>query len=237
MGLVCHDVCGSMRKLVFRSLSSLGTTVLGSLSRFGSQGVSKHNRSEGRLFVRVRGSCLRPLPALHCRVERHGATAIVHGDCMALGGRRCDIPVRCVNGQIRVVCSTSALRVFCKVGLVAARAESSEPRTCAHGRSRGLPKERNDCRGSLSRVCRHTTAVSGVILACLGRITRLGGCPPLTFETYGNVVSLRGGCNLSHLITTYTYTSRKHHCNFGRMGRVLSGKRSVSFLSPRRNRR
>ncbi len=230
IGLVCEAICGSVRNLMFRSLGALGSTVLISLSGCGTVEVTNHSCSEIRRFSGDRGSCLHPLPSALFYVGRHGDIAIRGGNCVALVGRRCDIPIRCVKGHIRMICSSGTLRVCRGVHLVAARLHSSAPFRCARGSARKLPKERNDCRGSLRSVCRHTKRVSGVLLSCLGRMRHRGGCPPLTFVTYHNVVSLRGGCKRKHLMTTYTYTRRGQTCKCNRLGGVLRGNSSTSFV-------
>lgn len=129
-------MCTSIRRLIFGSLRSLGITVFRSLSTFGEHEVGKHSLSEHR---RVRTRCLHPLPTVHRRVGRRHSTAMVQGYCMAFGLRRCDVPGRCVNGHIRVICSTSALGVCRNLHLIAARRHSSALCTCAAGTPASYP--------------------------------------------------------------------------------------------------
>ncbi len=230
MGLVCESICISIRNGFFADLTTLGRSVLSSLRIFGKEGVTNEGGSEQRLFVGVRSSCLHPLPTMECRVGRQEDVAMVGGNCVALFGRRCDLPGRCINGHIRIIFSTRVLRVCRNLGLIAARRESSAPCKCARGSSRSLPNHGNDCRGSVSRIFTHTKRVSGVVLGCLGRIRRSGGCPPVIFHSYHKVLSLRGGFNRRHLITTYTYTSVVEQCNCGSILSVLRGKSSSGFV-------
>lgn len=131
MGLLCHSVCLSVRKVAFSDLRRLGATVRVSLLSFGRGIVTKQRVSHGRVFLRKRGSCLHPLPIGHCMVGREGLVAIKGGSCISLFGRRCDIPGRCMNEHVAVLCSTSAIRVCYKVGLITARSHYSVPCACS----------------------------------------------------------------------------------------------------------
>ena len=198
--LMYRSVYADIKRLTFRGLDSLNSTIRSSLEKFNAARMASREYSRRELFERAEADYLRPLPAVRYQMKERRTATVIRNSYVTLFKHHYSAPKEYIGKRVNIVYNSETLEIFHGLRHVATHYRDDTPYGYTQKTSHNLPGRHGSYEKDLGEIFQRAASIDNIVLVYLKEVAAHKRYLPIAFRSCRGILSLERRFGLERLV-------------------------------------